>query len=108
VNEQLYTIPYWLANGIYLTHHCFVKTIPFLRNEKEKLFVTKQEEKMKDIECAFGILQAWFHILTTPCRLIKREKMRLIIRTCVSLHNLIIDYEKAHGLDSEYIGGDRY
>ena len=94
VNGQLYTIPYWLADGIYPTHHCFVKTIPFPANEKEKLFVTKQEEKRKDIECAFGILQARFHILTTPCRLFDREQMRLIIRTCVILHNLIIDYEK--------------
>ena len=108
VNGELYTIPYWLADGIYPTHHCFVKTIPFPTNEKEKLFVSKQEEKRKDIECAFGILQARFHILTTPCRLFDRGQMRLIIRTCVILHNLIIDYEKEHALDSTYIGGEQY
>jgi hypothetical protein len=68
-NEESYTIPYWLANGIYPPHHCFVKTISFPSNENERLFARKQEEKRKNIECAFEILQARFHILTIPCRL---------------------------------------
>ena len=34
--------------------------------------------------------------------------MRLIIKTCVILHNLIIDYEIEKGLDTSYISREQY
>jgi hypothetical protein len=75
----------------------------------QKLFVTAQEAKQKDIEHASGILQSCFHILTTGCRLWwDREVMDMVIRTCDVLHNLTIDYEREHNVDGGYINDADY
>jgi len=74
----------------------------------QKFFATAQEAKRKDIERAFGILQSRFHILTSGCRLWDREAMNTVIRTCVLLHNLIIDYEREHNIDAGYINDANY
>jgi hypothetical protein len=65
----------------------------------QKLFVTDQEAKRKDIERAFGILLSRFYILTTGCFLRDCKAMDTVIRTCVPLHNLIIEYERQHNVD---------
>jgi Plant transposon protein len=80
-----------------------VKTIQNATTPMQKLFVTAQEAKRKDIERAFGILQARFHILTCPCRLWDRNAMDTVMRTCVILHNLIIDYERNNDIDGDYL-----
>ena len=108
VNGNDYAVAYWLGDGIYPTYACFVKTFPNPRTRMQKLFATAQEAKRKDIERAFGILQARFHILTTPCRLWERNAMKTVIKTCVILHNMIIDYEREHGEDSGYIAHEQY
>ncbi|KAI2502215.1 Plant transposon protein [Fragilaria crotonensis] len=71
-----------------------------------EIFVTAQEAKRKDIERAFGILQARFHILSCPCRLWNRRAMDTVMRTCVILHNLIIDYSREHNIDGDYLNDD--
>jgi hypothetical protein len=108
VNGYDYHVPYWLADGIYPAHHCFVKSIHNPTSRKQKLFSTMQEAKRKDIERAFGILQSRFHVLTTGCRFWSREFMHSVIKCCVILHNLIIDYEREHGEDSTYINDAQY
>ncbi|KAI2505163.1 Plant transposon protein [Fragilaria crotonensis] len=94
VNGNHYRYAYWLADGIYSTYACFVKTFPRPATRMQKMFATAQEAKRKDIERAFGILQARFHILTSGCRLWNRDAMKTVIKTCVILHNLIIDFER--------------
>jgi Plant transposon protein len=74
----------------------------------QRMFASAQEGKRKDIERAFGILQARFHILTTPSCLWDRGAMDTVIRTCVILHNMIIDYEAVHGIDRDYIDDEDY
>lgn len=108
INGNDYVVAYWLGDGIYPMYACFVKTFPNPRTRMQKLFATAQEAKRKDIERAFGILQAWFHILTTPCRLWEQNAMKTVIKTCVILHNMIIDYEREHGEDSGYIAHEQY
>ena len=103
VNHHQHSVAYWLADGIYPNYACFVKTIPNPVTPMQKLFVTAQESKRKDIERAFGILQARFHVLTSPCRLWDRQAMATVIKTCVILHNKIIDYEREHDIDGTYI-----
>ena len=103
VNGNDYTHAYWLGDGIYPPYACFVKTFPRPTTRMQKMFATAQEAKRKDIERAFGILQARFHILTVPCCLWDRDAMATVIRTCVLLHNMIIDYEREHTIDGAYI-----
>ncbi len=107
VNGNEYNYAYWLADGIYPTYASFVKTVSKPNTQREKLFAAKQEGKRKDIKRAFGILQACFHVLTSGCRLWDREAMALVIRTCVILHNLIIDHQK-NGADPHYIEDAEY
>ena len=108
VNHHQHSVAYWLADGIYPNYACFVKTLPNATTRMQKLFVTAQESKRKDIERAFGILQARFHILTSGCRLWDRRAIDTVMRACVILHNLVIDYEREHNLDCDYINDENY
>jgi hypothetical protein len=69
----------------------------------QKMFASAQEAKRKDIERAFGMLQARFHILTSACCLWERHAMKTVIQTCVILHNLVIDFEYQNEVNSDYI-----
>ena len=108
VNRHTYKCAYWLADGIYAPYACFVKSIPKPKTRMQRFFSTSQEAKRKDIECAFRILPARFHILTSGCCLWDRVAMGSVIKTCVILHNLVIDYEREHSLDPGYISSDNY
>jgi hypothetical protein len=109
VNGNEYKYAYWLGDGIYPPYACFVKTVQNPTTRMQKMFASAaQEAKRKDIEQAFGILQARFHILTTPCRLWDRFAMKEVMKICVILHNLIIDYEIEHHLDPGYINNKCY
>jgi hypothetical protein len=66
VNGNEYKYEYWLGDGIYPPYACFVKTIQNPTTRMQKMFASAQEAMRKDIKRAFGILQARFHIFTTP------------------------------------------
>jgi len=108
VNNNNYNYAYWLGDGIYPSYACFVKSFPQPTTRMQRLFASAQEAKRKDIERAFGILQARFHILTTGCRLWDRHAMGLVIKTCVILQNMIIDFQCANNVNPDYIGEDIY
>lgn len=50
-----------------------------------------QEAARKDIERAFGILQARWHILDRPCRLWLLHDIRQVMYACIILHNMIVE-----------------
>jgi hypothetical protein len=58
VNKNQYTQRHYLADGIYPPWSTFVKTISNPTTRKEVEFAKVQEACRKDIERAFGILQA--------------------------------------------------
>uniref|UniRef100_A0A0D3DIJ8 DDE Tnp4 domain-containing protein n=1 Tax=Brassica oleracea var. oleracea TaxID=109376 RepID=A0A0D3DIJ8_BRAOL len=57
---------------------------------KAELFARRQETVRKDVECAFGVLQARFAIVKNPALLWDKEK---IMKTSVILHNMIVENE---------------
>ncbi|XP_057723542.1 uncharacterized protein LOC130939456 [Arachis stenosperma] len=63
INDNNYTMRYNLANCIYPEWATFVKSISKPQGEKRKLFAQYQEGQRKDVERAFGVLQACFAII---------------------------------------------
>ena len=53
----------------------------------------KQESCRKDVERAFGVLQAHFAIIGGPSGFWRKKVLHDIITTCIILHNMIIEDE---------------
>ncbi|XP_050241107.1 uncharacterized protein LOC126690003 [Quercus robur] len=93
INGHDYTMRYYLADGIYPKLAIFVKTIPAPQGQKYKLFAAAQEACRKDVERAFGVLQAHFTIVHGPARFFHLETLQKIIKACIILHNMIVEDE---------------
>ena len=66
INVTTYTMEYYLTDDIYPEWATFVKTISRPQEDKRKLFAKYQEGQRKDVERAFGVLQAHFAIIRGP------------------------------------------
>ncbi|XP_024011269.1 uncharacterized protein LOC112086533 [Eutrema salsugineum] len=109
VNGHNYRLPYYLTDGIYPNWATFVKSIPLPRSEKDTLFAQCQESVRKDVERAFGVLQAWFAIVKNPALMWDKEKIGKITRTCLILHNMIVEDERPTNTQlniSEFVQGE--
>ncbi|XP_050290510.1 uncharacterized protein LOC126728769 [Quercus robur] len=104
INDDDYTMGYYLADGIYPQWSTFVKTIPRPLLAKRKLFAKAQEAYRKDVERAFGVLQARFAIVRGPARFFYHETLHDIMKACIILHNMIIEDEgdEAEAVDLDY------
>jgi hypothetical protein len=71
-----------------------VKPVVKPKGKKQTQFNNAQEAAMKDVERAFGILQARFTIVRGPTRFWD------IMNACVIMHNMII--EDDHGKDVDH------
>ena len=60
----------------------FVKTIPIPQGPKKKLIAERQESVRKNVERAFGVLQARFAIVHGPARLMDQRKIGIIMSMC--------------------------
>ncbi|XP_028100699.1 uncharacterized protein LOC114300042 [Camellia sinensis] len=63
INGNDYTMGYYLVDGIYPQWSIFNKTITSQRGNKPTHFAKTQESARKDVERAFGVLQACFAIV---------------------------------------------
>ncbi|XP_056843363.1 uncharacterized protein LOC130495844 [Raphanus sativus] len=63
VNGREYGLAYYLADGIYPKWATFIQSIRLPQGQKQSLFATTQECVRKDVERAFGVLQARFPIM---------------------------------------------
>ncbi|XP_057432361.1 uncharacterized protein LOC130725125 [Lotus japonicus] len=79
VNETMYNMGYYLADGIYPPWATFVKTIPMPQGEKRQKFAKRQEAARKDVERAFGVLQSRFAIVRGPSRFWHPNEMKSIM-----------------------------
>jgi hypothetical protein len=54
------------------------------------------------MECVFDLLKKRFNILVIPDWSCSQRTLRLIMRACIILHNMIIDDERDGGYDENY------
>ncbi|KAI3778281.1 hypothetical protein L2E82_07462 [Cichorium intybus] len=94
VNGRESNMTYYLTDGIYPSWAAFVKSITAPQIRKHKLFAERQEAARKDVERAFGVLQARFAFLRRPCLLWDKDIMGKIMIACIILHNMIVEDER--------------
>ncbi|XP_070669159.1 protein ANTAGONIST OF LIKE HETEROCHROMATIN PROTEIN 1-like [Malus domestica] len=93
VNGNMYELGYYLTDGIYPSWSTFVKSFSHPDSAKKKLFLQRQESYRKDVERAFGILQARWAIVRGPARFWQPKDLHSIMMTCIILHNMIVEDE---------------
>ena len=85
---------YYLADGIYPPWATLINGIFSPQSNKNKYFTLKQAKYRKDVERAFGVLQAKYAIIKGPARRFKLVALKYIVDCIIILHNMGIDYEK--------------
>ena len=93
INGHEYRMRYYLADGIYPNWLTFVKTILSPQGLKKKHFAKAQELARKDVERAFGVLQARFAIVRGPARFWDEETLTEIMKASIIMHNMVIGVE---------------
>ncbi|XP_026410196.1 protein ALP1-like [Papaver somniferum] len=88
---------YYLADGIYPKLSIIVQAYKKPTNSRQRCFTKMQEGARKDVERAFGILQAKWHIVRGPVEYWDEEDLKFIMLSCVILHNMIIEHERQDG-----------
>ncbi|XP_048613007.1 putative nuclease HARBI1 [Brassica napus] len=94
VNGHHYGLPYYLTDGIYPRWSTFIQSISNPQSPEEQLFAKVQESTRKDVERAFGVLQARFAIVKNPTILWDKRQIGMVMRTCIILHNMIVENER--------------
>ncbi|CAA7061548.1 unnamed protein product [Microthlaspi erraticum] len=75
VNGYRYKMAYYLTDGIYLEWSTFVKPITQPEEPKASLFCYHQSFARKEVERAFGVLQARFEIVKNPSLTMDKQKI---------------------------------
>uniref|UniRef100_A0A0D3D864 DDE Tnp4 domain-containing protein n=1 Tax=Brassica oleracea var. oleracea TaxID=109376 RepID=A0A0D3D864_BRAOL len=65
-----------------------------IKGPKAVLFAQHQEAVRKEVERAFGVLQAHFAIVKNPAFFWDKGKIGKIIRACIIFHNMIVEDER--------------
>uniref|UniRef100_A0A0D3DZB6 Myb-like domain-containing protein n=1 Tax=Brassica oleracea var. oleracea TaxID=109376 RepID=A0A0D3DZB6_BRAOL len=94
VNGKEYHLAYYLTDGIYPKWTTFIQSIQIPQGPKAVLFAQRQEAARKDVERAFGVLQARFAIVKNPTLFWDKVKIGNIMRACIILHNMIVEDER--------------
>jgi hypothetical protein len=71
-----------------------VKTISTPQGAKNKHFAAVQESTRKDVERAFGVLQARFAMVRQSARMFKLPELKEIMTACIILYNMIVEDER--------------
>ena len=107
VNGHEYNMGYYLVDGIYPPWATFVSTISNPVGQKKSHFAQRQEAARKDVERAFGVLQARFAVVRGPAKQWDPETLWEVMTCCVIMHNMIVEDEgedAAAALEFENMG----
>ena len=104
INGKTYENEYYLCDFIYPDWSTLVKTISQPQGLERKHIAKMQEVYQKDVERAFGVLQARFAIVSQPARSWSHDNLKLIMKACIILHNMIVEDERSQDLEFNYDG----
>jgi hypothetical protein len=79
-----------LVDGIYPKYSRFVRGFQEPTNQSEQDFTRWQEGARKDVERAFGVLQAKFQFIARPIHLHHLQDIANRVATCIILHNMCV------------------
>lgn len=91
VNGRKRNMCYYLVDGIYPKWAIFIDTIPNALARKQKTFSGAQEAARKDVERAFGVLIARWHILSKPCNYHDKAVCKKVMEACIIMHNMVVE-----------------
>lgn len=94
VNGVQYDMGYYLTDGIYPQWAAFIQSILHPHTPKHRLFAEVQEATRKDVERAFGVLQARFAIIRNPALAWSKDVLSKIMTACIIMHNMIVEDER--------------
>ncbi|XP_047979149.1 uncharacterized protein LOC125221063 [Salvia hispanica] len=92
-NGNQHDMGYYLAGGIYPRWPVFVKTIRCPTDPKKIYFAQQQEAARKNVERAFGMLQAQWAALKGLTRLWYEDCIADVMYACLIMHNMIVENE---------------
>jgi hypothetical protein len=90
IGEDEFHKIYLLVDGIYPKFSRFVKAFKQPSNDYEKALTSWQEGARKDIERAFGVLQAKFQCLARPILLRALYRIEAMVTCALILHNMCV------------------
>ncbi|XP_026459722.1 uncharacterized protein LOC113360408 [Papaver somniferum] len=106
INGHVYRHGYYLVDGIYNKMPGVVhgykrrQTMPAIH----KKFNEYHSAKRKDVERAFGGLKAKWGIIRNPCRYWFPRDLNTIMRACLIMHNMCVEYEYRDRVWARYDG----
>ncbi|XP_021747233.1 uncharacterized protein LOC110713078 [Chenopodium quinoa] len=107
VNGHEYNMAYYIADSFCPKLETFIQGIIYPQLQKDKMFTDHQAAARKDVERAFGVLQAQFAIIRKPSLAYDEDILRDIMKACIIMHNMIVEderhnYTRAEALRSFY------
>lgn len=84
---------YVIVDGGYHKVFAFMDPMHNRFGVKEMYWSEWMESVRKDVECTFGILKARFRILANGIRFHSQSTVQNIMKSCCTLHNLILQYQ---------------
>ena len=92
-NDNQHNMSYYLVDEIYPRWPIFVKTIRCPTYPKKIYFAQRQEAARKDVERAFGVLQARWAAVKGPTWLWYDDCIADVMYACIIMHNMIVENE---------------
>jgi Plant transposon protein len=104
ISGKVFDRMFHLVDGIYPQYSRFVPGVKDPLTPDDKSFTAWQEAASKDIERAFGVLQARFHWVASPIKMFEEVDIAKRMKTCLILRNMgVSDRVMDSGADDAYI-----